>query len=188
MSTQQMKNGKCREKKTELTSELVKGIAAIINNPKFDSLSKKETYRRMYNVILKFSVHSIQNNPQMLDLIRKLDSNANFVASLEIFQLGKWSNIMKQLQIHEGKLVKSENNNNTDLILNDWFKTQCKFEEIECVRYADIFKSNGFDNIDRIKQINDYDLLRVGIQIRDRKIILSNITHLIFTMLKKSKQ
>eukprot|EP00483_Globobulimina_turgida_P002346 UN02348 len=105
--------------------------------------------------------------------------------------------MMKELQVHSESRATDATDatystvesdiHSIDPVLHAWFKMKCKFDEDECVRYVDIFKANGFDCIDSIRTINDCDLIHVGIQLRNRKIILSNITHLIFTMIKQSK-
>ncbi len=78
--------------------------------------------------------------------------------------------------MHECKIIPSNINDNQntesiDLLLHNWFKIQCKFDEDECLHYVDIFKSN---TVDRVQRINDSDLDAIGIQTGKRKIILSN--------------
>eukprot|EP01083_Nonionella_stella_P021511 59647_1 len=192
MSKQQA--DKFKGKQAELTPELVNAIAAIVNEDNFQSLRKKETYQRVYRVILKLDIcpTAIKKNKEMSDVMHKLDKNENFKSSLEIFQLGKWSSIMKEIQMHECKVIPSNINDNNmesiDLVLHNWFKIQCKFDADECLHYVDVFKSNGLITVDRVQEITDSDFDATGIQTRKRKIILSNITHLIFALIKHSKQ
>eukprot|EP00483_Globobulimina_turgida_P008635 UN08653 len=182
------KQGFREEQHVELTLDLVNVIAAIVNNPKFQSLRRKSTYQRLYHVILKFSTGAIQNNQQMLDIMKNLDSNAHFTESLEILQLRKWSDIMQQLHKEsrtvtidasvdiaacDDVLVSNiEDMQSVEQVLHHWFNTKCKFDEGECLRYVDIFKSNGFDTVDTVKEIKDSDLKEIGIQIRNRNKIL----------------
>eukprot|EP00483_Globobulimina_turgida_P002303 UN02305 len=201
MSTQ----GSREEKNVELTLDLVNVIAAIVNNPKFQTLRKKSTYQRLYHVILKFSIKAIQNNQQMLDIMNNLNRNPNFTASLEILQFREWSDMMQQLKTQndtrtntmyaaaagdEDDVVISniDDMKSVDQILHHWLKTRCNFDEGECLRYVDIFKSNGLDSIDTVKEIKDSHLKEIGIQIRNRNQILWNRTHLIYALIQQSKQ